>query len=606
VNNAGQQESPAVAALSTGGFVVTWTSPDGNGRGVYGRLYDASGAPVSGDLPITAQAHHEYGSSVVALPDGGFVAIWESQGGVNGASVEVFGQRFDGAGNAVGARFLVPIDFGLDERTSSYLQGGSSITVLDDGRLAITWTHEGQGFPGVYVRLFDVPAATASGTEDQPHELPGISVSLNDIDGSETLSVTLSGYPDGATFSVGHPDGAQWVIDTPSDIQNLATTPLVMTPPADFNGTFTLTVDATATDTATLSSGVATDTATTSTSFDVTIAAVNDAPVITQLAGPSASEPILVAENTAGSFLTITATDPEDQDLTYSIGANPDGSFDNGAFTIDSATGALRFAAPPDFEFTDPGNDDLYKVRVTVADTEGATSTRDYFVAVTDVAENGLGDGVFKAAYLTGNDPWGVSPADPGSPDAAMNDAFGAGQWSKFNNSYSDAVFDTYDFVYLDGGDGATGWFQGFINANRTAMEEFVSQGGTLFINAGRWSGQDNFNLGFGADLDDNEVSATGVAVNAAHVIFNGPNGSAGTSWSGNYFSHDTVDGGPGLVALINGQSGTVLAELSYGDGHVLFGGITSSYFHDPDQQANILRANMLSYTASFASDYVV
>jgi VCBS repeat-containing protein len=124
----------------------------------------------------------------------------------------------------------------------------------------------------------------------------------------------------------------------------------------------------------------------------ITINGVNDAPVITQTAGATAATAIQVAENTASPFLTVTATDAESQQLTYSIGANPDGSYDNGFFSIDPSTGALRFTSAPDFEFTDPGNDDLYKVRVTATDTQGGATNRDYFVKVTDLPEGTLMD----------------------------------------------------------------------------------------------------------------------------------------------------------------------------------------------------------------------
>ena len=129
----------------------------------------------------------------------------------------------------------------------------------------------------------------------------------------------------------------------------------------------------------------------TSGQFIFQVTNLNEAPLITQLAGPTAGNPIFVAENTAGTFIAITATDPENQTLTFSIGANPNASFDNTFFTVDSATGALSFANPPDFEFTDPGDDDLYKVRVTVTDTQAASTFRDYFVQVTDQNEVATG-----------------------------------------------------------------------------------------------------------------------------------------------------------------------------------------------------------------------
>ena len=131
-----------------------------------------------------------------------------------------------------------------------------------------------------------------------------------------------------------------------------------------------------------------------------TIEGRNDAPVVTFVRGGS-GDPLLVPENTAGSFATITAADPDaGQTLTFSIGPSANPSYDNEVFTIDPVTGALRFTAPPDFEFTDPGNDDLYKVAVQVSDGAGGTATRDVFVQVTNV--NGISPPPSNAATIVG------------------------------------------------------------------------------------------------------------------------------------------------------------------------------------------------------------
>ena len=98
---------------------------------------------------------------------------------------------------------------------------------------------------------------------------------LTDADGTDTLALDLSGFPAGATFSVGALDSqnGHWVISA-AQIASLGATPLTMTPPADYNGNFTLHVDATVTDPA---PGLATDTKTFSNDLAVTVDAVDDA-----------------------------------------------------------------------------------------------------------------------------------------------------------------------------------------------------------------------------------------------------------------------------------------------------------------------------------------
>ncbi|WP_338416332.1 cadherin domain-containing protein, partial [uncultured Sphaerotilus sp.] len=116
----------------------------------------------------------------------------------------------------------------------------------------------------------------------------------------------------------------------------------------------------------------------------VALTAVDDAPVITSLGG-GASAAQSVAENTT-AVATITATDVDDAPgvLRYSIV----GGADAARFTIDSATGALAFAAAPDHEVpADAGADNVYDVTVQVSDGT-LTDTQAISVTVTGVNDN--------------------------------------------------------------------------------------------------------------------------------------------------------------------------------------------------------------------------
>ena len=109
----------------------------------------------------------------------------------------------------------------------------------------------------------DVPTVTVAdvtGGEDTAIALD-IGVALNDVDGSESITdITVSGVPTGAQLSAGtdNLDGT-WTL-TPAQL-----TGLTVTPPADFDVDFTLTVSATSTE-------VDGDTATTLATLDVTMA----------------------------------------------------------------------------------------------------------------------------------------------------------------------------------------------------------------------------------------------------------------------------------------------------------------------------------------------
>ena len=104
------QSRPSVTALEGGGFVVTWdddSGADGSALGVFGRIFDAAGNALGGEFQLnTFTAGNQATPSVVALGDGGFVAVWNSAD-QDGDTTGVFGQRFDGAGNPVGSEFQI-------------------------------------------------------------------------------------------------------------------------------------------------------------------------------------------------------------------------------------------------------------------------------------------------------------------------------------------------------------------------------------------------------------------------------------------------------------------------------------------------------------------
>src|SRR5690606_14841220 len=103
------------AALPGGGYVVSWTSEnqDGDSTGVFARVFDASGAPQTGDIQVnTHVAGLQLSPRVITLADGGFVITWNSIG-QDGSGAGVFGQRFSAAGQPLGDEFR------LHEFTSS-------------------------------------------------------------------------------------------------------------------------------------------------------------------------------------------------------------------------------------------------------------------------------------------------------------------------------------------------------------------------------------------------------------------------------------------------------------------------------------------------------
>ncbi len=113
----------------------------------------------------------------------------------------------------------------------------------------------------------------------------------------------------------------------------------------------------------------------------------NESPVITSAASVSFNE------DTTANVVDIAAQDPdvgtaEGKGLTYRI----NGGADAAQFTVDAASGVLRFRAAPDYDAPmDTNRDNVYEVEVTVTDAGGLSGNKLFTVTVTN---NTADDGV--------------------------------------------------------------------------------------------------------------------------------------------------------------------------------------------------------------------
>jgi len=149
-----------------------------------------------------------------------------------------------------------------------------------------------------------------------------------------------------------------------------------------------------------------------------------------------------------------------------------------------------------------------------------------------------------------------------------------------------------------------------FVTANQALMEAWVQAGGLLYINSAPNVGG-TINIGFGGvqiiydpsyygygyfgTFTDCAEIAPNIAGNC--LITDSPvDVTAGFPICGNFFGHAFVSG-PGIIPiLLNDVSGdVVLAELPFGAGNVVIGGITAPMFHDPIIEAKQLLENTIA-----------
>ena len=103
------QAGPVISGDGSGNYFVAWrsTGQDGSGEGVYGQRFDVSGAKVGSEFRLsTTTTGNQTAPSVAYAPDGSSLAVWTDDG-LDGDFSGVFGQRYDAAGVAQGAEFLI-------------------------------------------------------------------------------------------------------------------------------------------------------------------------------------------------------------------------------------------------------------------------------------------------------------------------------------------------------------------------------------------------------------------------------------------------------------------------------------------------------------------
>ncbi|MFS2009296.1 Ig-like domain-containing protein [Azospirillum sp. CT11-132] len=211
----------------------------------------------------------------------------------------------------------------------------------------------------------DTPTLTvsaASGNEDTAIPL-AISPALTDTDGSETLTITISGVPGGATLSAGtHNTDGTWTL-TPAQLAGLT-----ITPPQNSDVDFTLTVTATAKD------GTADPVSVTQT-LAVAVAPVSDTPTLTvQTAAGDEDTAIALTINPA-----LTDTDGSET-LSITISGIPDGAVLTNAageaLTISGGSITLTPAQLAGLAITPPENsDEDFTLTVTATSKDGDAAT---------------------------------------------------------------------------------------------------------------------------------------------------------------------------------------------------------------------------------------
>ncbi|KKJ76823.1 hypothetical protein WH95_10995, partial [Kiloniella litopenaei] len=183
-NSASEQDASNVTGLADGGFVAVWQSnaPGLDGYEIIARRFDKTGQSISGDIVVNSTlVSHQVFPEITTLSDGGYVIVWESISEDAAKGWDVYGQRFDNAGNAVNSQFQI------NEHIASH-QRRPQVTSLADGGFLVVWQSFNQAGTqyGVYGKRYNADGSVHSlefavdlNTTDK-HQLDPVTVALSD------------------------------------------------------------------------------------------------------------------------------------------------------------------------------------------------------------------------------------------------------------------------------------------------------------------------------------------------------------------------------------------------------------------------------------------
>jgi hypothetical protein len=207
--------------------------------------------------------------------------------------------------------------------------------------------------------------------------------------------------------------------------------------------------------------------------------------------------------------------------------------------------------------------------------------------------------------YIRSNtgQPWGQT-----TNEDAMDNVIGPGNWDTLYYETLD-LNQTFNsgtkFIFMEGGDSSFSAFQSFMQTNLTTVYNWVHSGGELLIvsapndplTSATVTLPDSITLQSDAFYASAASSAN--AIDISNMLFNTPNSTA-YSFTGDFFSHGYFTGGHVGALMESNLNEIVLGQDLIGSGVMVFGGMTTDNFQQPQPAAHSLLENIITYAAYY------
>ena len=144
------QRRPAISMNAEGGFVIAWESnnQDGDGYGVFARIYNAAGSPQTGEIQVNTHTAKDQDNASVSFTAGGTFAVAWNSADQDGGGAGSYLRLFDGGGTPITGEILANTTTANDQKYASVAANAA-------GQVAVVWSGNGPGdSSGVFFQRF--------------------------------------------------------------------------------------------------------------------------------------------------------------------------------------------------------------------------------------------------------------------------------------------------------------------------------------------------------------------------------------------------------------------------------------------------------------------
>ncbi len=143
----GSWSSPSIAMDVDGNFVICWENSYNGDQGIYAQRYDSLGNALGANFRVSNNVGGCWHPSIAMNAHGDFVICWQDWR--NGwDNPDIYAQRYDASGNALGTNFQVNDDTGTSE------QSHPSVSIDTNGNFVICWQDKRNGDWDIYAQRY--------------------------------------------------------------------------------------------------------------------------------------------------------------------------------------------------------------------------------------------------------------------------------------------------------------------------------------------------------------------------------------------------------------------------------------------------------------------